>query len=105
MTVVIDSRNPRSVAAIALAVRAGAWAKARTLDGQKFYGVPSRTRPGLIHLADTQSCTCEDHAKRDVDCAHILAVRLHVAQVSVKRQLTARVPKVSRYAAIFGEEG
>ncbi len=79
MTVVIDSRNPRSVAALHLMLGAKGWAKVRLLDGQKFYGVPSRSRPNLLHLADTQVCTCEDHKSRGVDCAHILAVRLHVA--------------------------
>ncbi len=79
MVVTIDSTNPRSVAALGLMVRARGWAKVRLADGQKFYGIPSRSRPNLLHLADTQVCTCEDHKSRGVDCAHILAVRLHVA--------------------------
>ena len=117
MTVTIDSTNPRSVAALGLLVRAKGWARVRTLDGQKFYGVPSRSRPGLLHLADTQTCTCEDHKNRSADCAHVLAVRLHVAQVKAKASLRVRRPrqqaeqraKSDAYAAImadhFGEEG
>jgi hypothetical protein len=114
MTVTIDSTNPRSVAALGLVVRAGAWPRCRLKDGQKYYAVPSRSRPGLFHLADCQACSCEDHQRRNADCAHILAVRLHVAQV--KASLRARRPrqqaeqkaKSDAYAAImadhFGEE-
>jgi hypothetical protein len=117
MTVTIDSTNPRSVAALGLVVRAGAWPRCRLKDGQKYYAVPSRSRPGLFHLADTQACTCEDHRHRGAECAHILAVRLHVAQVKAKAGLRCRRPrqpaeqkaKSDAYAAImadhFGGEG
>jgi hypothetical protein len=111
MTVTIDSTNPRSVAALGLMVRAKGWARVRTLDGQKFYGVPSRSRPGLLHLADCQTCTCEDHKHRGAECSHILAVRLHVAQVKAKASLRARRPrqqaeqraKSDRLAAIMAD--
>jgi hypothetical protein len=93
MVVTIDSTNPRSVAALGLMVRAGAWPRCRLKDGQKYYAVPSRSRPGLYHLADTQACTCEDHKNRGADCAHILAVRLHVAQVKAKANLLTRRPR------------
>jgi hypothetical protein len=96
MTVTIDSTNPRTVAALGLMVRAGGWARVRLADGQKFYGIPSRSRPNLLHLADTQSCTCEDHRRRDIDCAHILAVRLHCAQVKARAALKARRSAPSR---------
>ena len=90
MVVEIDSRNPRSVAAIGLMVRAKGWAAVRTRDGQRFYGIPSRTRPGLIHLADAHTCTCEDHRFRETECSHILAARLHEAQLEARAQLKAR---------------
>ncbi len=118
MTVTIDSRNPRSVAALRLMLRASSWPRCHLKDGQKFYAVPSRSRPGRYHLADCQSCTCEDYKHRGVECSHILAVRLHVAQVKARANLRARRPRhtpeqaaaASRaYAAImadhFGEEG
>src|SRR5215207_1957883 len=90
MTVLIDSRNPRTIAALGLMVRANGWPRCQLKDGQKFYAVPSRSRPGLYHLADMQACSCEDHQRRGVECAHILAVRLHVAQVKAKAALRAR---------------
>ena len=90
MVVTIDSTNPRSVAALGLLLQAGQWGKAHLRDGQKFYAVPSRSRPGRYHLTDTQSCTCEDHKNRDADCAHILAVRLHVARVKAQQELRSR---------------
>jgi hypothetical protein len=113
MTVTIDSTNPRTIAALGLMVRASGWAKVRLADGQKFYGIPSRSRPNLLHLADTQSCTCEDHRRRDIDCAHILAVRLHCAQVRAKAALRTRQPRhtpehvaagTATYAQMFGGE-
>ncbi len=90
MTVTIDSRNPRSVAALGLMLRAGSWPRCHLKDGQKYYAVPSRSRPGLYHLADTQACTCEDHKNRNTECAHILAVRLHVARVQARRPIRRR---------------
>jgi hypothetical protein len=118
MTIVIDSTNPRSLAALGLMLRAKGWARCRLADGQKYYGIPSRSRPELVHLADTQACTCEDHKVRGADCAHILAVRLHVAQVSAKQALEAKrrarrerhTPEQvaagsAKYAELFSEEG
>ena len=90
MVVTIDSMTPRSVAAIGLMIRAGGWAEVRTRDGQRYYGIPSRTRPGLIHLADIHGCTCEDHKVRGTTCSHILAARLHEAQLEARAQLKAR---------------
>ena len=93
MVVQIDSTDPRSVAALGLAVRAGSWPRCHLRDGQKFYAVPSRSRPGLFHLADLQSCSCEDHQRRNVECAHIIAVKLHVAQLQARANLRARRPR------------
>ncbi len=90
MTVVIDSRNPRSLAALGLAVRAGSWASVRTKDGQQFHGIPSRTEPGVVHIADTQVCTCPDRKYRGVARAHIIAARLHQEQQEAKAALKAR---------------
>ena len=86
MVVTIDSTNPRSVAALELMTQAGQWGKAHLRDGQKFYAVPSRSEPSVRYLVDTHSCTCPDHKWRGVDCAHILAVRLHVARVKAQRE-------------------
>ena len=108
MTITIDSTNPRSVAALGLLLSAGQWGKAHLRDGQKFYAVPSRSRPGRYHLTDTQSCTCEDHARRGTDCAHILAVRLHVARVKARQpapKLTERqAAAAAKYAELFPAE-
>ena len=90
MVVEIDSTNPRSVAAIGLMIRARGWAAVRTRDGQSYYGIPSRTRPGLIHLADVHTCTCEDHKYRGASCSHILAARFHEAQLEAKARLKGR---------------
>jgi hypothetical protein len=89
MSVTITAADPRSIAALALTVRAGGWARCHLRDGSKFYGVPSRTRPGLVHLTDTQSCSCPDFKYRGQACAHILAVRLHCEQVKAKAALEA----------------
>ena len=108
MVVTIDSTNPRSVAALELMTQAGQWGKAHLRDGQKFYAVPSRTQPNVRYLVDTHSCTCPDHKWRGVDCAHILAVRLHVARVKARQpapKLTGRQAAAARkYAEIFAGE-
>jgi hypothetical protein len=112
MVVTIDTTNPRSVAALGLMAGAGQWGKAHLRDGQRYYAVPSRSRPGRYHLADCQSCTCEDHKNRGAECAHILAVRLHVARVKAQtsrrreRHTPEQVAAGSRtYAELFTEEG
>ena len=93
MTITIDSQDPRSVAALELMTQAGQWGKAHLRDGQKFYAVPSRTQPNVRYLVDQYACTCPDHKYRGVECAHILAVRLHVARVTGDRQQPRRSPE------------
>ena len=104
MTITIDSTNPRSVAALELMTRAGQWGKARMRYGQKFYAVPSRSRPGLYHLADTQSCTCEDHQRRGVACAHILAVRLHVARMKAQERPRRTPEQLARLRLVVAND-
>ena len=77
--------------------------------------MPSRTRPGLVHLTDTASCSCPDFKYRGQACAHILAVRLHCEQVKAKAALevkrrTRHTPEQiaagsALYSAMFSEEG
>lgn len=60
--------------------RASGWIKIRTKDGRPLaYGIPSSTRPGLFHLADTRRCTCKD-AEYGHWCFHSRAVALWVNQ-------------------------
>ena len=60
---------------------AGQWLKVRTKDGRPLaYGIPSATRPGLVHLANSTRCTCED-SQWGRHCYHSRAVALHVARV------------------------
>lgn len=41
--------------------------------------MPSQSTPGVYHLVDQQSCTCQDAQRRPSQaCKHVLAVRLHV---------------------------
>ena len=90
MTITIDSQDPRSVAALELMTQAGQWGKAHLRDGQKSYAVPSRTQPNVRYLTDQHACTCPDHKYRGVECAHILAARLHVARFSVAKPRRSR---------------
>ena len=105
MTITIDSQDPRSVPALELMIQAGQWGKAYLRDGQKFYAVPSRTQPNVRYLVDTHSCTCPDHKYRGVECAHILAVRLHVARVTGDCQQPRRSPAgLAALRALVGNE-
>jgi SWIM zinc finger len=115
MVVTIDTTNPRSIAGLRLMLGAKGWAKCRLRDGQRYYGVPSRSRPGLIHLADMHSCSCEDFQRRGVECAHVVAVQLHVAQAKAKAALEAKrrtrhtpdqvAAGSALYAELYSEEG
>ena len=80
-TVTIDASQPRSVKAVYIAAQAGQWAKVRTRDGRKAYGVPSSSNPSRYYLVNTNYCSCPDFARNCAVCKHILAVRLHVALV------------------------
>jgi len=60
------------------------------------YGVPSATRPGLYHFANSTQCTCPA-GQRGQRCWHTAAVGQHVA--AVRTQQLAQ-----RYDDIFGGE-
>ena len=68
-----------------LLASAGQWLKVRTKDGRPLaYGIPSATRPGLVHLATATRCTCED-SQWGHHCYHSRAVALHVARVRAEQ--------------------
>jgi hypothetical protein len=68
-----------------LLASAGQWLKVRTKDGRPLaYGIPSATRPGLVHLAKASRCTCED-SQWGHHCYHSRAVALHVARVRAEQ--------------------
>ena len=85
--------TPRAVSARftkaqALLAGAHAWLKIRYKDGRKYYGIPSGSRPGHYWQVNTQTCDCPDHTRRELDCKHILAVRLHVSAVKAAQAAT-----------------
>ena len=64
---------------------AGQWLKVRTKAGRPLaYGIPSASRPGLVHLANSTLCTCED-SQRGHHCYHSRAVALHVARIRAEQ--------------------
>jgi hypothetical protein len=100
MTVEITAENPRSIRAIEIAAGAASWIKCRTRDGRKLYAVPSRSRSGLYHLVDCQTCDCMDARRHPGQaCMHQLAVHLHcdLAKVQPRR----RQPGSSREEVVF----
>ena len=63
----------------------GQWLKVRDQRGRALaYGVPSATRPGLYHFANSTQCTCPagQHGRR---CWHTAAVGQHVAAVRTQQ--------------------
>src|SRR5438132_1295807 len=59
-----------------LLASAGQWLKVRTKDGRPLaYGIPSASRPGVVHLANATRCTCED-SQWGHHCYHSRAVAL-----------------------------
>ncbi len=106
MTITIDSTDKRSVRALAVLSTADRWVRGhRKADNRSFYAVPSASDTGRVYMVDTRECTCPDFLHRGVDCAHILAVRLKVAQLTAqqpKRRATKPAPTFTRDASIGG---
>jgi hypothetical protein len=67
-----DSRGPK---AVKLAADAGQWAKVRTRDGRKYYGIRS-SDGSHYYLTNRFSCSCKGFEFAH-DCKHRLAVQLH----------------------------
>lgn len=78
----IDTSDSRFAKAVALADQAAGWAKCRTRDGRKAYGVPSSKGNGRFYLVTQTSCDCFD-AQRHI-CKHSIAVQIHCARVAGK---------------------
>jgi len=94
MTITIDSTDKRSVRALAVLSTSDRWHRGHTKSGRSFWAVPSSTDPNHFYMVDVRACTCRDHTTRGVDCAHMLAVRLKVAQIKAtepKRKPAASV--------------
>jgi hypothetical protein len=99
MTITIDTNDARSRRALRIAAEAGQWAKCRRRDGSKVYAVPSQSVPGVYHLADLRSCTCQDFERHGGPCKHVLAIRLYCALVRVQaRQRREEVMASEPYA-------
>ena len=87
MTITISSEDKRSLKAVELAAEAGQWAKCRTRDGRKAFGVPGQSAAGHYYLTTQASCTCPDAQRHEgMACKHQLAVRLHVALVKAQQR-------------------
>lgn len=93
----LDLADPRAAKALVIAADAGQWLKCRTGDGRKLYGIPSQSKRGMYHMANTQQCDCPDFTRwHRGDCKHVLAVRLHVALVNAqKRSVRRKTAKVT----------
>ena len=86
MTLSISSSDRRDDKARFVLTSAGQWLKVRTRDGRPLaYGVPSASRPALVHLVTPTRCTCED-SQQGHHCYHSRAVALHVARVRAEQQ-------------------
>ena len=84
MVVTVSTENPRSCKALALLEGAAQWLKIRRKsDGVKFYVIPGSQ--GHIYWTNCGECSCPDFCHRGVECKHITAVNLHVAQVQAER--------------------
>ncbi len=106
MTIQISTTDPRSVRALAVLSTADRWVRGhRKQDGRSFYAIPSASDASRVYMVDTRECTCPDFLHRGVDCAHILAVRLKVAQLTAaepKRRATKPAASFTRDASIGG---
>ena len=68
-----------------LLATAGQWIKVRAKDGRPLaYSIPSASRLGPVHLANSTRCTCED-SQWDHWCYGRRAVALHVARIRAEQ--------------------
>jgi hypothetical protein len=79
MVITLDTRDARTLKAIEIAAGAAGWAKIRTKDGRKAYGVPASSNGNRYYIVDCQSCDCYDSATAGNVCKHQQAVRIFVA--------------------------
>lgn len=78
MTTKLSTTDKRDLDALVYLRNADQWQKRVTLkDGRRVYGLPSRSRPGLLHMTDGSSCSCEDHIRNGGRCAHMAAAILY----------------------------
>jgi predicted nucleic acid-binding Zn finger protein len=70
--------------AVELAGEAGQWARVRSQDGRKFYGVRSQHNRHRMYLVNRTVCDCEDFRRSSGQflCKHIMAVRLHCERLA-----------------------
>ena len=86
MTTIDTLTDRRDDKARFLLATAGQWIKVRDrATGRPLaYGIPSASRPGLVHLANSTRCTCED-SQWGNRCYHSRAVALHVARIRAEQ--------------------
>jgi hypothetical protein len=106
MTIQITTTSSRDRDALLYLLTVDQWQRRVTLkDGRRCYGIPSRTRPGLLHLTDGSACSCEDWTTRQPEggCAHMRATVLHRMQKAAEQAKAAK-PAKRAYAALFGPD-
>jgi len=107
MTIELCTTDRRDRDALLYLLDVAQWQRRVTLkDGRRCYGIPSRTRVGLLHLTDGSACTCEDWTTRQPEggCAHMRATVLHRMQKAAAEAKAAKTAKRSTYAALFGPD-
>lgn len=116
MVITLDTSDARTVKAIEIAAEAGQWARCKTANGTKMFGIPSSKNSLHLYLVTLTSCSCEDFKRRDLPCKHIMAVNLHCAlkKATQPRKFTPtredadvvswdRAARVRAYDRCFGE--
>lgn len=78
MVTTVSTTDRRDRAALVYLRHSADWQHRIVLrDGRRVYGIPSRTRPGLLHLTDGTACSCEDATRNGARCAHQIAATLY----------------------------
>ena len=88
----------RLAKATALADNAGQWAKATGARGKRFYGVPSTSVEGRLHLVTRDACSCIGFANYR-RCQHHDAVTMHLERVRRARLAEKAAAAMARDAA------
>jgi hypothetical protein len=103
MVITLDTRDARTLKGIEIAAGAAGWAKIRTKDGRKAYGIPASSNGNRYYIVDCQSCDCYDSATAGNRCKHQIAVQLYCALVkAVETEKKSGLVAVREDADVIG---
>ena len=109
MTVTVSTTDKCSLKALKVLEGADLWQRGHLKDGNRpFFAIPSIKDASRLYMTDARDCTCPDRTRRQVDCCHMLAVRLWLAREQAPKPKQSPKPAAKpapTYASVYGVDG